>query len=555
MKQLLVTFLLLVPAFLQAQGKSKVDFEDELQLDGGKNNPPQNPEPPKGKLKDETVVVEGEDEQLFRNQKEAAKDIKPGESDLTDWKEPADEIIKREKKGPRQVEKKAQLRAEYGSYNALGADIYVTKADEFGVYMLEYNRLKYDSEGFGRATVANSEYSSDRLTMSSGFNLSENYKMLLKASYEDYLRGLQQNPVYTQQFRRGGFFDLNNQFRPSEFQRLNVDVSAEYISSSIEENTAQRDRDTSAYWRIKGGADWQYIFGNRNALSMGGNLWYAENRLYGNTATNYYRVGEFRAKDVIPLYRTIVGEEKVPWQLDLTIGVQVTFAQQMMPVWGPIVSLDSFLGAWYSKLEFERKGSVPEMREDFLQRHYSRPVHYTELQDHWHAGWKNSFRLAPNQVLKLNGGFNFYETYFDRNYNPADGLLSARAVLFRAPYAETVWEHSPFDLFFYEMGVRGEAQLDRVTHRAPVSLFLKAHVVPNGWDFGMEFHAQSARKVPDVSAELKPFFLWHASLEKKFNPTVSAYIRAENLLNMRYILVYPYETSGFRIFGGVNIYI
>lgn len=529
-----------------SQIKDKPKIEDEFPIDESIEG--------KGKISEEKIVVEGEDEQLFQAQKEEAQGIIPSQTKREDWQAESQEIIKKEKKGPLEVEKKAQLRAEYGSYHYLGADIYVTKRDELGIYSLEYNRVKYDSEGFGTSTIGNSEYSSDKLSVSSGFTFSESYKMLLKLSYLDFLRGLQENPAYSQQFRRGGVFELSHQFRPSEFQRLNLGLLGEYIGSSIEENAVQRERDNSSFRKAQASVDWQYIFGNRNALQIGGKLWYAENQLYLRAPLQFYRSGDFLIKDVIPLYRSTIGQEKVPWQVDLTLGVQVFFAQNMRPVWGPIIAVDNFLGLWYSRLEFERQGKIPEMKEDFLERHYALPVHYSQNEEKWQAQSKNSLRFWRANVVKFNFGYVHYNRYWDRNFDTSTQMLSAKERLFRYGFFETGWEFSLGEIFFGETGIRGEYQFDKVTHRPPAAYFLKTHFTPSSWDLSVEAVAQGVRYVPDAEVKLRPFFLLNGSIERKVNPTVSFYLRGENLLNQRYILVYPYLTSGLRLFLGMNIY-
>ncbi|MCS6984648.1 MAG: hypothetical protein NZM25_05945 [Leptospiraceae bacterium] len=542
---------LLCTTLLFAQSKARTSLEEELPAESIEKETHNKGDPEK--KWDEKVVVEGEDELLFQHQKEEAKPDGMEIPTTPPWQESLPEIARNEKQKPPEAQRQAQLRAHYGSYHNLSADIYVTKRDNFGVYLIEYNRLKYDSEGRDLRTIPNSEYSSDRLLVSSGFHFTESYKMLLKMTYKDYLRGLQENPAYVQQFRRGGFFELNQQIRSSEFQRLTIDLGGEYISSSVEENTTERLRDDSTFLRLTGGFDWQYIFSNRNALQLSASLWYAENYLYQNRPRQYYRAGDFKLQDVLPLYRTVVGNQRLPWQIDFTFGVQVFFAQTMRPVWGPILAIDSFLGSWYSRLEIQRIGRIPPMQADFLDRHYSLPVHYVQPEDVWSASSKNSLRLGRANTLKMNVGYVHYLRYWDRNFDRSSELLSARERLFRFAFAEVGWEHSVQDIFSVELGPRYEYQLERVTLRTPFSFFAKASLTPGSWIFYLESNAQYERYVPDANQTLAPFFLLHAGIEKKLNPTVSLFFRGENLLNENYILVYPYRTSGLLIFGGMSI--
>lgn len=550
---LFTLFAVLSPClFAQTEGKATIDIDEELKIEDETDDD----QVETGNIEDKEIVVEGDDEQLIDSGKKDTDLIDPADNNRKKWQEPEDKIIKKEKRGVKDVEKKAQIETRYGSYNSLGVDIYITKRDPYGVYMLEYRREKYDNEGFGKDTFANSDHSSDYLNMVSGYNFSETYKMLIKARYEDYQRGLQQNTSYGQQFKRGGFFEVENLIRPSEKQALNIGLNADYISSNAEENTLPES--SAAFARIGADANWQYIWGMRNSLNIGSSFYYAENDTYTNETDSYYRSGDFFIKNTFPIYRDYVGEEKTQWQIDTTVGAQVFFAQSMEPVAGPVLSVDNFLGNWHSRLFIERKGYLPDMAENYLRMEYFQPFQYTKPATLSLAAWQNRFKFTDSQVFKVDVGYEYHEVF----YNPvisAELLYSYETKIFRAPYAKVAWEQNITEELFFETGLRAEYQADNANLREPVSAFVSINYLSGKWDVSLEARFISERQAmgtgnPDEE-KLVNYTMLNAMIRRNLNSTVSVFIKGENLANMKYQRVYPYKTSGMKLYGGLHIFI
>lgn len=537
---------------LGAQNKKPdLALEDELLDIEPIEKPAEKPE--KGKIDDEKIVVEGDDEQLLKHKKDAETVINPDKTKTPMWGSLNDRIGERTRSAKGIAQRRAQVAMEYGSYHSLNADIYVSRKDEVGTYLLEYSRRKYDSEGFGIHLIGNSELSHDTIDFTSGFTISPLYRTSLKIEYEDRLRGLQKNVQYRKQFKRGAFVEWQNQFRPGENQRLNLTVSADYLSSDLESGVVSSR--SSAFHRLKAAADWSIIFGNRNSLSLGSSLSYGENQLYENlgNGTQFYRNGDAYARSVFPLYVGYLGAEKIPWKIDLTLGAKIFFGQQNDPVFGPLVAIDSFYGDWHSRLLFEGGGQIPEIRQQFLRLPYQMPVHYFQPQELYEAAWKNRIGLQNSLALKGDIGYLHYNRFYNFSPDAAHELYTRSAILFSAVYLFSAVEYTILPWLIFEAGMRAEYQAHAVNLREPISGLSRFSFIPGNWNIVLEGVFTGQR---DSGLEkLKPFFLLNTKVMYKANDTVSFFLRGENLTNEKYILYYQYATSGFRGYFGINVLI
>ncbi len=537
---LLITLLCFSTALIEAQDKKTIDLESELE-DEDENKK-------EGNIEDKEIIIEGTDEKLLPSKKKKTDDIVPENQADAEWQKDADQIVRKEKRGAKTVEKQAQIKAEYGTYNSLGVDIYITKRDKHGIYLLDYSRSKADAQGFGENLVGNSEYTVDDLKLLTGFKLSPEHKFLVQAVYQDNLYGLQSNSAYTQQFKRGGLGELSYQFRPSEFQKIDLTLQAQYIGSDLE---IQNGSDPGAvFFRTAGDAKWQYIWGKRNAFNIQTGFWYAETELYENNFKQLYHVGNLDLWFVFPLFRTVTGPQKVPWQVDLTIGTHIFYGRQFEPIIGPLFTLDSFYGAWHSQLDIRRQGQVPDYVQTVLQNTYFKPVYYQAAEDKWQASWSNQVKISKAMSLKLQNGFRYYDVF----YNPrldTDELYTFEKKLFRIVFNKLGFEHTITDSLYYEVGIEADYHVDKVNLKHPVGAYFEGHFVPNNWDFSLSLRYISVRDSDEKL--LDDFTLLNASIERKLNKTIGLFIRGENLFNESYQLAPPYLTSGLKAYAGMNI--
>lgn len=557
---LIVFLLLLTPAAVLSQQKENLGIDEELAIDPQDNeeaatdeNSAEKPDK-ESTLEEQNVVVEGEDEQLIQNRKEETKTVMPDDPGKAEWEEPADQIIKKEKKGTKKVEKRAQIMTEYGAYNSLGTDIYITKRDNYGIYLLEYNRTKHDGEGYNNKLISNSEFSRDYLNLVAGFRFDSSYRMTLITRYEDFLTGLQQNSEYDTQFKRGGFFEMRNEFRPDAEQKASVSLKGDYIGSDIAATrNSTRTGAGSEFARGKGEFKWQYMFSERNAIAVESSLWYAEQTLYDNS-NSIYRAGDFMVWDIFRLYRSYIGENRTPLQIDVTLGMKIFYAQKMNTVWGPILAIDSFFGNWHSKLSLERTGRLPEPEESFLQSHYTLPVFYSQPEEYWKAEWKNKLKITRDSALKWNAGYTYFTRYYNPGYSTTTAMYTDTAQKLAVASGGASWEQNVTADFFWETGIKGEYQQQDVNLRAPASAFIKASYVPAGWELALEAVFTGRRKVVNGS-DLEAFTLMNLKIEREINPTIRFFIRGENLLNEKYYHAWPYEASGVKGYAGLHIFI
>ena len=282
-------------------------------------------------IADKDATVEGEDEQYAPPRKSEIELPRISDGQLSRWEDEVRALSVKEKQGTKLLERKALIRAEYGTQNALGAQIFITKKDEFGAYLIDYRRNKYDYEAYGKNTVTNSALSHDALKLLGQLNFSQSYKMLLRTEYLETARGFQGNSVFGGENKKLGLFQWENLVRPGDNQRLTAGITGSLGKSTVTQTGATTTRDAD-FKSIKAQVEWQYIFGERNAFTLAANLWYGENTDYTTSLPQYYRAGNAEARNVFPLARFLIGEEQQALQIDLTVGAKIFFAQAMQPV-------------------------------------------------------------------------------------------------------------------------------------------------------------------------------------------------------------------------------
>ncbi|MDH5719018.1 MAG: hypothetical protein OEZ13_00200 [Spirochaetia bacterium] len=528
--------------------KHGVSLEDEL--DVSENNSTDSKKS-SSVIDKEEIVVEGEDEQIIETTHNGDIIKAPKDTEISEWEEGADKIIKKEKRGVKKIEKRAQIKTEYGLYNTLGVDIYVTKKDDFGLYLLEYARLKKDSEGRKNKSYTDSETSIDNLNLVSHFNINDSYKLMMKIMYDDDLHGLQNESSYSKQFKRGAQLEIQNQFRPSISQKLNISAKGQYIGSDLEEQILPKTN--SSFHKAEINGTWHYIFGRRNSFSADMSFWYAEMKTHYADTKQRYRSGSINVWDIFPIYKTYSGENKTPWEISATLGLKTFFANNMNSVFGPYLVFDSFYGDWRSKLIFERTAKIPSSYENFIHQSYSNLTYYEKPEDEWKLSWQNRFSLSKNSALKIEIGYSYFIFYYEPFYM-TDGLYEYQNKNFKLLYAEIALDQNFGKDLYYEIGLKAERHHTQVNLRSPLSAYLKSHYTPGTWDIGIELLFTGKRSVIiNEITYLKPYTLLNVIIDKKINPTVSFFLKGENLLNQNYVLLPPYKTSGAKGYIGSNI--
>lgn len=547
MKPLSILFLLLfsLSVFADENVPKKVIGPDE-EFEGKEEKEPE-------QLKDANSTVTGEDQSLFKDLKKDGEYILPTETKAIDWEEAQDQIARKEKQGVRKVEKKARIRTEYGSYDSLGFNLYLTKkAADRSIYLVEYERYQHRHIGFDGTKVFNSEESLDKLKLVSVFKMSKAYNLFFKLGYEDTLLGLQSNSSATQLFKQGTEFTVQNLLRPTANQKLSIEAKGVAIGASTKSNAAGQ---SSTFGRLGLSADWQLILGERSSIDLGADFWYGENTLFAATEKLFYRVGNLYALYKTPVFRNFVGQEsesKTRWALDVTIGVQTFTGGNFAPVIGPVFMLHNTYGNWYSKLGVKRNGRLLNNFNHFLRKPYYKAVHYTRAEDLWAGIWENSFSISKDVSVGFNAGVNYYNTF----YHPVldtDGLYELTPTILRVAYGALSYEHNITDDFYYELGVTYDRQIDIVFLTPQLSGFLKLNYTYNKWNMALETRYIGERN--QQSQTLSAFVLLNASIETRFNNTISLFIRGENLFNEKFQWTPPYDVSGLRVFAGLQIFI
>lgn len=546
MKLLSILFLLLFSfsVFADENVPKKVIGPDE-EFEDKEKEPEQ--------LKDANSTVTGEDQSLFKDLKKDPEYILPTETKAIDWEEAQDQIARKEKQGVRKVEKKAHIRTEYGSYDSLGFNLYLTKkAADRSIYLVEYERYQHRHIGFGGTKVFNSEESLDKLKLVSVFKMSKAYNLFFKLGYEDALLGLQSNSSATQLFKQGTEFTVQNLLRPTANQKLSIEAKGVAIGASTKSNTAGQ---SSTFGRLGLSTDWQLILGERSSIDLGVDFWYGENTLFAATDKLFYRVGNLYALYKTPVFRNFVGREseaKTRWSLDVTIGVQAFTGGNFAPVIGPVFMLHNTYGNWYSKLGVKRNGRLLNNFNHFLRQPYYKAVHYTRAEDLWAGVWENSVSISKYVSLGFNAGVNYYNTF----YHPVldlDGLYELTPTILRVAYGALSYEHNITDDFYYELGVTYDRQIDIVFLTPQLSGFLKLNYTYNKWNMALETRYIGERN--QQSQTLTAFVLLNASIETRLNNTISLFIRGENLFNEKFQWTPPYDVSGLKAFAGLQIFI
>ncbi|HRP70006.1 MAG TPA: hypothetical protein PLY93_10785, partial [Turneriella sp.] len=454
------------------------------------------------------------------------------------------------------LERKAQIKTEYGTQNALGARILVTKKDEVGTYLIDYKREKYDYEAFGKNTVANSAFSLDALKLLGQLNFTPSYNMLIRTEYREQARGLQANSFYSHENKKLAILGVDNLIRPTDNQRVTAGVTASFAEGTATDATTASTQNAGMK-KLMGSLEWQYIFGERNALTLSTDLWYGENTDYLTSTPVYYRAGNAEARNVFPLARFLIGENQQALQIDATVGVKVFFAQSMQPVWGPRVAFDFFYPGYQSTLELERTGSVPDAEKYFFNVLYQSPYRFLSAEEVWKAAFKNNFHLTKETHLKASIILLNYPLYFDRKIESATGLLTLTPILYRTVQGSLSLAQNFGAYFYHDTGLEAEYSIDVVSLREPFALFSRIHFTPPSWDFSLELKYVAARREIDATSlaktTLSAYTLLGASIEYTLLPSLKFFIRGENLLNQKYEYVSLYRTSGARGWFGLNM--
>lgn len=563
MPLLLLLLLIALPVSAQKNTSSSpgLAIEDELDLQkdkGGSRKKTPNEKTETGEIADKTTTVEGEDEQYAPPRKSDIELPKVSEASLTRWDEATGDLTSGERQGTKVIERKAQIRAEYGTQNALGARIFITKKDELGTYLIDYTRNKYDHEAYARSVTANSAFSHDHLKLLGQLNISPGYKMLLRTEYLETGRGLQNNTTYGSENKKLGIFQWDNQVRPADNQRVTAGITGSLARGSVAPAGLAQNTLDADFRNLRGSLEWQYIFGERNALTVLGDLWYGENADYITRQPQYYRGGNAEIRNVFPLARFLLGAGKQALQIDATVGAKLFFAQAFEPVIGPRVALDFFYPGYQGTLELERTGQLPEVEKYFFRPLYQAPYRFFQAEDLWRAAFKNNFHLTKETHMKASVTLLNYPVYFDRRLNAAQGLLQLAPMSYRAIQGSVSLAQNVGSHFWHDTGLSAEYFIDQASLREPLSLFTRLHYTPNTWDFSLELKYVHSRRETDAQTlatrHLTGFALLGAGIEKAILPSLKAFIRGENLLNQRYEFVSLYQTSGARGWFGLNMF-
>jgi len=554
----LILILLCSQAILAQKTTPGLAIEDELNLNNEKNKKkmPKADSKPTDDIADKTTTVEGEDEQYAPPRKSEIELPQVSEGTLSRWEDEVRELDRSERQGTKLIERKAQIKAEYGTQNALGAHIFITKKDEVGNYLIEYKRNKYDYEAQGKSIVANSAYSHDALKLIGQLNFSPLYKMLLRSEYLETARGLQANSLYENENKKLGIFQWDNQIRPGENQRITAGLSGNLGKGTVQQVASSTGRDAD-FKAIKAALEWNYIFGERNAATIESNLFYAENNDYATATPQYIRAGNAEARTIFPLARLPMGGENRALQIDLTLGMKFFFAQSMTPIIGPKFALDFFYPGYQGTLEVERTGQIPDTERYFLNQSYQSPYRFFQAEDFWRAGLKNNFHVTKETHIKVASHLINYPVYFDRRMNSTTGLLELQPMNYRAVSGSASLAQNWGNDFYHDTGVAVEYFIDQASLREPFAAFTKLHFTPKTWDFSLEMKYVHERREIDFATQsqtnLKSFFLLGAGVEKVLLPSVKVFIRGENLLNQTWQMVSLYQASGARGWFGLNM--
>lgn len=546
-------------AVFAQKGTPGLNIEDELNLSKDKNAKKKKAaktDKDNEEIADKTTTVEGEDEQYAPPRKSDIELPKISEGQLSRWEDEMRDLNQSERQGTKLIERKARIKAEYGTQNALGAQVFMTKKDEFGTYLIDYKRNKYDYEAYGKDVVTNSALSHDALKLLGQMNISQSYKMLLRTEYLESTRGLQANTVYSSENKKLGIFQWDNQIRPGDNQRITAGITGNLAQRTVTQ-TGTNTTTAADFKNIKGSLEWQYIFGERNALTVLSDVWYGENTDYLTQTPQYYRAGNAEARNVFPLARFLVGADNQPLQIDATVGVKVFFAQGFQPVIGPKIALDFFYPGYQGTLEVERSGQIPDVEKYFFTPLYQSPYRYTQAEDLWRASAKNNFHITKETHLKAAVSLINYPAYFDRRLDATQGLLALAPMNYRAMSASASIAQNFGNDFYHDTGLAAEYFIDSASLREPLSLFTRLHFTPGTWDFSLDLKYVHKRMETDAvtlaTRELSAYVLLGVGIEKALLPSVKAFIRGENLFNQKWQIVSPYQTSGARGWFGLNM--
>lgn len=555
--------LLFIPVFAQkvtpGANTPGLGIEDELNLSKDKKKKKKSGAAVNDQgedIADKNTTVEGEDEQYAPPRKSDIELPRVSEGQLSRWEDEVRDLNQGERRGTKLFERKAQIKAEYGTQNTLGAQIFVTKKDEFGAYLIEYKRNKYDYEAYGKSVAANSALSHDALKLLGQLNFSQSYKMLLRTEYRETDRGLQSNAVFGNENKKLGVFQWDNQIRPGDNQRITAGITGTLAQGSVTQ-TGTSTAQTADFKNIKAALEWQYIFGERNALTIASDLWYGENTDYFTGTPQYYRAGNAEARNVFPLARFLIGADNQALQIDATVGAKVFFAQGFSPVIGPRVALDFFYPGYQGTFEVERTGQLPDTEKYFFNPVYQSPYRFFQAEDAWRMAAKNNFHLTKETHLKVSATLYNSPVYFDRRLDAATGLLTLTPMNYRALQGAVSFAQNYGTNFYHDTGLETEWFIDSASLREPLALFTRLHFTPQNWDFSLDIRYIHQRRETDLATlattTLSGYVLLGAGIERTLLPSVKVFIRGENLFNQKYQIVSLYQTSGARAWFGLNM--
>lgn len=538
-----------------------LNIEEELNLDRGRTAAPLRPkeeseDESKDSITDKATVVEGEDEQFAPPRKSEIELPQVAEGRLSRWEDELDLNMKREKQGTKLVERKANVGAEYGAQNSFGARFYITKKEKMSTYLIRYMRQKQDFEEFNGSRIAHSASSTDSLTLALERRFGTAYTTRLRSEYNAVARGLQNNTAYDKEDKQIGRFEWSNQIRPAENQKIVTGLAGSLAQGQVD-SVALPVAHKADFKSFRAFAEWQYIFGERNALTLSGDLFYAENNEYGTNPMAYYRGGNAEVKNVFPLARFVVGADGQALQIDATVGAKIFFAQAFIPVVGPRVAFDFFYPGYQSTLELERTGKLPDFADYYFSQRYQSPYLFTQAEDFWRAAFANNFHVTKNSFIKANAQYSDYPVYFDRRLDSTQGILALTPVVFRSLEGSLSFAQNIGAFFYHDTGFSAEYFFDTVSLRSPLGIFSKLHFKPSIWDFSVELKYVHRRTefqaVGQTETTLKSYTLLNAGIEVQATNSLSVFVRGENLFNERWQTVSLYHNSGARGVFGLNI--
>lgn len=532
-----------------AKKKIGIELDEELEEESQRNKN-------KGEILKENIDVEGENDQILKSQKKEGNAVIPSKTEMLDWDEPADEILGAQRKKNRQIERSANLRLLYGTFNSLDLGINISKKDRYGIYFFDYKRVGSDNEGSLQQAVNNSKKSNDVLKLIGDFSLSQSVRLRVDLDYYSSTVGLQQNNNYISQGKRMGSF-MTNAFFLGDNQRLNWKVEGNYADGFIDSLT--NPELNNFYKEISSTVDWQYIFSLNNTMTASLDLSYADMTNYGSDEKNLYKQGRFQLWNSFPLISSVDPTSNSTWLVTMGLGIDLFFAENYQLNAGPIFFINSIYNSYQSKLKLRRSGGIPLYDKEILVHGYRAPQYFDKANDYWEASWVNKVAFSKKSSLSVTGGYsylgNFPELQFDNL-----GLYSFNQKLVRKAYGSLEWQLYTWGNFLLNLGATYNHYFDKVNLMPKIeskvelqwslkSVMWKTQLTY--FDNLTEYTGFAYTTQKDVSR----YFIWDMNFEFKLNRTLSIKLDGKNLLNENYTRNANYRESGLRVFTGFQILI